>query len=141
SPENSSITAAFSHAQGKGTVTYSHCQHTKPQACLWPFSIAKDRGFHCLMKTGRLECYIPHPMTISHDVKTVFAKSRNHIAKMLQTYSGCLSFVTDAWMSPNHHPYVAITVHFKHNGEPVSLLLDFMEVAKSHTGENLAAVF
>ncbi len=32
SSENGSITAAFSHAQGKGTVTYSHCQHTKPQA-------------------------------------------------------------------------------------------------------------
>ncbi len=51
---------------------------------LWPFSIAKDHGFCCLMKTGWPECYIPHLTTISQDVKTVFAKSHNCIAKMLQ---------------------------------------------------------
>ena len=34
-----------------------------------------------------------------------------------------------------------ITVHFKHQGEPMSLLLDIVEVAKSHTGVNLAAAF
>ncbi|SJL08910.1 uncharacterized protein ARMOST_12284 [Armillaria ostoyae] len=60
---------------------------------------------------------------------------------MLQAYNGCLNFATDAWTSPNHCPYIAFTVHFEHDGEPVSLLLDFIEVAKSHSGENLAEVF
>jgi hypothetical protein len=32
-------------------------------------------------------------------------------------------------------------VHFEHNGEPMSLLLDLVEVAKSHSGVNLAAAF
>jgi hypothetical protein len=36
---------------------------------------------------------------------------------------------------------VALTVHFEHEGEPISLLLDIVEVAKSHTGVNLAAAF
>jgi hypothetical protein len=36
---------------------------------------------------------------------------------------------------------VAFTVHFAHNGEPISMLLDLVEVAKSHSGENLAAAF
>ena len=44
-------------------------------------------------------------------------------------------------MSPNHKEYVAFTVHFKHEGAPVSMLLDLVEVAKSHSGENLAAAF
>ena len=52
-----------------------------------------------------------------------------------------MSFVTDAWMSPNQQAYVAITVHLEHNGEPLSMLLDIVEVVKSHTGENLAAAF
>jgi hypothetical protein len=52
-----------------------------------------------------------------------------------------LSFATDAWTSPNHKAYVAFTVHFAHEGEPVSMLLDLVEVAKSHSGENLAAAF
>ena len=52
-----------------------------------------------------------------------------------------MSFATDAWTSPNQRAYVAITVHLERNGEPISMLLDNVEVAKSHTGENLAAAF
>ena len=52
-----------------------------------------------------------------------------------------MNFATDAWTSPNQRAYVAITVHFEHQGEPMSLLLDIVEVAKSHTGANLAAAF
>ncbi len=36
-----------------------------------------------------------------------------------QKFDGMLSFTTDAWTSPNHHMYVALTVHFVHdNGTP-----------------------
>ena len=52
-----------------------------------------------------------------------------------------LSFGTDAWTSPNHKAYVAVTVHFKQNGVPMCLLLDLVEVAKSHSGTSLAATF
>jgi hypothetical protein len=34
-----------------------------------------------------------------------------------------------------------VTVHFEQNGEPMCLLLDLVEVAKSHSGVNLAAAF
>ena len=52
-----------------------------------------------------------------------------------------MSFATDAWTSPNQRAYVAITVHLEHKGEPISMLLDIVEVAQSHTGVNLAAAF
>jgi len=52
-----------------------------------------------------------------------------------------LSFATDAWTSPNHKAYVAITVHLEQNGEPLAMLLDLVEVPKSHTGYNLALAF
>jgi len=52
-----------------------------------------------------------------------------------------LSYATDAWTSPNHKAYVAISVHFKKDGVPVSMLLDIVEVARSHSGLNLAAAF
>jgi hypothetical protein len=32
-------------------------------------------------------------------------------------------------------------VHLEHQGEPLSLLLDIVEVAQSHTGVNLAGAF
>jgi hypothetical protein len=52
-----------------------------------------------------------------------------------------LHFGTDVWTSPNHKAYVAVTVHFEVDGVAVSMLLDVVEVAKSHTGANLAAAF
>jgi len=52
-----------------------------------------------------------------------------------------LNFATDAWTSPNHKAYTAITVHFEHEGVPISMLLDLVEVAKSHSGANLAEAF
>ena len=89
----SSITKAFER-QGKGKVKYSHRQHTSMEAraeiVRWvaesqrPFEIVNDCGFQSLMKTGRSECYIPSPTTVSWDVKQVFANVRQRIAKMLQ---------------------------------------------------------
>jgi hypothetical protein len=52
-----------------------------------------------------------------------------------------LSFATDAWTSPNHKAYVAITVHLEQNGSPLAMLLDIVEVPKSHTSFNLAVTF
>lgn len=58
-----------------------------------------------------------------------------------QGHEGALSFGTDAWTSPNHKAYVAITIHFEQAGNPICLLLDIVEVACSHSGANLAAAF
>lgn len=49
-----------------------------------PFQIVSDRGFQSLMKTGRPEYYIPSPTTVSRDVKQVFVKARQRMARMLQ---------------------------------------------------------
>ncbi|CDO72042.1 hypothetical protein BN946_scf184943.g77 [Trametes cinnabarina] len=51
------------------------------------------------------------------------------------------SFTTDAWTSPNHCAYVAFSVHFEKDGKPMSMLLDFVELAVSHSGVNLATAF
>jgi hypothetical protein len=59
----------------------------------------------------------------------------------LQQIDGTLSFGTDAWMSPNHKAYVAVTVHFEQHGQSISLLLDLVDLACSHTGANLAKAF
>ena len=58
-----------------------------------------------------------------------------------QEHEGALSFKTNAWTSPNHKAYFAITVTFEVNGVQYSMLLDLVEVAKSHLGLNLAAAF
>jgi hypothetical protein len=55
-----------------------------------------------------------------------------------QNYDGDINFASDAWTSPNHKALVAITAHFLHNDQPISMLLDLVEVAMSHTGKELA---
>ena len=52
-----------------------------------------------------------------------------------------LNFATDAWTSLNHKAYVVVTVHFHHNGKPLSMLLDIVEIAERHTSVTLAATF
>ena len=47
----------------------------------------------------------------------------------------------DVWTSPNHRSYVAVTVHFEKDGAPIAMLLDLVQVARSHTGATLAGVF
>lgn len=59
----------------------------------------------------------------------------------LQDYEGDLNFTTDAWTSPNNKAMLAFGVHFEHEGVPMSFLLDVVELAESHTGENLARAF
>ena len=112
------------------------------------------------MKTGQPEYQIPSPVTVSRDVKNVFISIRKCIAKMLQVrsyhnclrrlnnslirqqdYDGALNFATDAWTSPNNKAYIVVTVHFEKDGVLISMLLDLVEVACSHSGINLAAAF
>ncbi len=118
---------------------------------LRPFSVVRDPGFLSLMKTGRPGYYVPSPSTVSRDVKTVFARTRVRIAQLLrvsrtvsfmraqtthttaQDYDGKLSFGTDAWTSPNHRAFIAISVHLEVDGQPLRLLLDLVELAEVRT--------
>jgi hypothetical protein len=70
-----------------------------------------------------------------------FLKQKKTYFSGAQEHNGALNFATDAWTSPNHKAYVAVTVHFENAGVPVSMLLDIIEVAQSHSGFNLAAAF
>jgi hypothetical protein len=67
----------------------------------------------------------------------------NHLSGLtyLQEHDGDLNFATDTWTSPNHKVFVTVTVHFENDGVPVSMILDLVKVAQSHSGINLATVF
>ena len=71
----------------------------------------------------------------------MFTKSQVCIATMLQQYPGKLSFSTDAWTSPNHKVFIAVSIHLEKDGSAMSFLLDMVEVARSHSGVNLAVAF
>ncbi|KIY60865.1 hypothetical protein CYLTODRAFT_415846 [Cylindrobasidium torrendii FP15055 ss-10] len=129
------ISLMFNNQCKAGVTSYSTIPHTPTQTraeCVrWcaedgrPFCVVRNRGFLSMMKTRRPHHWVPHPTTVAQDTKKVFAKTRQRIAKMMQT-------------SANHRASVAITAHLLVAGKPKSLLLDFFEVPESHTGETFA---
>jgi hypothetical protein len=62
----------------------------------------------------------------------VFAHTHERIAKILEDYEGDISFATDAWTSPNHYAYVALTAHLQAQGQLLSIILNIVEVPKVH---------
>ncbi|KAK0429990.1 hypothetical protein EV421DRAFT_1913592 [Armillaria borealis] len=80
-PKNGSIVSMLKRF-GSKVISYSTCVHTKTEVraeCMrWcaeslrPFNLFADRGFKSLMKMGQPQHYIPHPMTVSCNTKTVF---------------------------------------------------------------------
>ncbi|PBK85577.1 hypothetical protein ARMGADRAFT_941794, partial [Armillaria gallica] len=87
---------------GSKIILYSTHPHTKMES---------------LMRTSHPQHYIPDPTTVSCDTKTMFARTHNCISKYLRKFDGMLSFATNAWTSPNHCGYVALTIHFVHEND------------------------
>ncbi|KAF9001213.1 hypothetical protein BDZ89DRAFT_968687, partial [Hymenopellis radicata] len=95
-----------------------------------PFNIVKDRMYVDLQKTGRPEYYIPHPTTMSRDVKTAFVRTRQEIVQLLRNYDGDISFEFDGWTSENHGAYGALCADIIVDGEVQTILIDFIKIAK-----------
>ncbi|KAL0565496.1 hypothetical protein V5O48_016531 [Marasmius crinis-equi] len=149
--KNKDIAQIFDGMRKAGIRTYSNVEHTPQQTRAeivhWvsescrPFEIVADRGYLELMKRGRPHYWIPHPTMVSRDVKKTLARTCQRVSQILREYEGDINFTTDAWTSANHGVFVAITAHIVMDGKCEKLLLDFFEVAESHTGKTLAREF
>ena len=145
-----SIFAAFAR-QGQLPVNVSHRAHTTTQArahlVKWvtesnrPPGALNDRELRDLLTAGRPKLELPSPNTVRRDIKVAFEKSRDVIGDLLRKHPGRLHFATDTWTSPNHRAICAWTVHLEHDGQPLSFLLDIIEIPESHTGATLAREF
>lgn len=108
-----------------------------------PFTIVKDRCFKWLQREGHPDRYIPTREQVSLDVKKLYQKSKKRLASELQAFDGELALALDCWTSPNHRPWMSISVsrlRKREDGveEPVTHILDFVELPCSHTGRNMA---
>jgi hypothetical protein len=97
-----------------------------------PANIINDRELRDLLTTGWPNIELPSNNTIFRDIKASFEKCQDRITKLLQEHPGRLHFATDAWTSPNHHAFVAWTVHLEYEGEMLSFLLDIIELPEVH---------
>ncbi|KAJ6587344.1 hypothetical protein B0H10DRAFT_1831741, partial [Mycena sp. CBHHK59/15] len=135
------LTDIFRAHEAGGGESFSHVPLTNEQSRMFdgspraseslrPFVIVKDRAYRRLMKSGRTSAYIPSPTTIARDVKLLFNKTRERLKKRFQNTPACISLVTDAWTSPNHRAYIAVSGHWEEEGKQINCLLDFVDVPK-----------
>ncbi|KAJ6615157.1 hypothetical protein B0H10DRAFT_1718280, partial [Mycena sp. CBHHK59/15] len=115
---NQRLTDIFKAHAAAGGKSFSHVPLTNEQS----------RAYRKLMKSGRPSAYIPSPTTIARDVKLLFNKTRERLKRHFQNTPACISLATDAWTSPNHRAYVAVSGHLEEEGKRINCLLDFVEV-------------
>jgi hypothetical protein len=119
--------------------------------CAWchrPFSITTNPELVELFQMLYAQVEIPHPITISHDVREIFSICRKKVARVLevrvcvvtdsiiltsitQDYPGWLHIGVDGWTSPNVFSFLGITVHWVISGRIESFILDFIRWAPS----------
>ncbi|CAG8742668.1 16767_t:CDS:2 [Cetraspora pellucida] len=85
---------------------------------------------------------IPVGDTIRNDIIKSFKDESINIKCLLQSVLGKLSFAIDVWTSANIYFYFAITVHWiSKDWKLQNILLDFINLHGSHSGENLCDAF
>ncbi|KAJ3833742.1 hypothetical protein F5878DRAFT_492977, partial [Lentinula raphanica] len=97
-----------------------------------------------LQKEGRPNNYVPGKDTVARDVKKLYLAAKEHLAKELQAYEYLIPVELDCWSSPNHRAFMSVMIHIFRNSdengaeELTAVLLDFVELPCSHSGENMA---
>ncbi|KAE9402475.1 hypothetical protein BT96DRAFT_937132 [Gymnopus androsaceus JB14] len=82
--------------------------------------------------------YIPSKETVSRDIKHLYNKTKEKLAKELQEYEGELPIAIDCWTLPNHQACMSVMVANLQKGsdgkeELVTHQLDFVELPCSHS--------
>lgn len=71
-----------------------------------------------------------------------YEEDKIKIQNILVNLPGKISFTTDCWISPSSKSFMSITAHFIDNNWKLQhILLDFIEMFDSHTGQNLKNTF
>ncbi|KAJ3965088.1 hypothetical protein EV361DRAFT_767112, partial [Lentinula raphanica] len=66
--------------------------------------------FCWLLKEGRPNHYVPSKETVARDMKKLYRLTKEKLAEELQSCEYKLALALDCWSSPNHRPFMSITV-------------------------------
>lgn len=71
----------------------------------------------------------PSPTTISHDVKEIYAITKDTVAKELRATKGKIHCGLDGWQSPNVISFLGVTVTRVVGAKIEEFILDFVKYA------------
>jgi len=80
--------------------------------------------------------------TIKRYIINSYETARINMQNILKNLSSKISFITDILTSPNTKSFLSLTAHFiNENWELQNVLVDFIQIHGSHTGENIKNTF
>lgn len=107
-----------------------------------PFTIIEETGFIDYVRSIHPTTEIPTADTIKSHIMKFYEDDKEKIKNILKNISGKISFTTDCWTSLSSKSFMSITAHFIDDDWNLKhLLLDFIEINDSHTGQNLKNAF
>ncbi|CAB4403415.1 unnamed protein product [Rhizophagus irregularis] len=107
-----------------------------------PFTVTEGDKFQRLIKLCNAKVEIPSADTVRNDILKLYNNYRTNMKNKLQNVPGKLSFTLDCWTSTNTVAFLGITCHYIDiNWNLHDILVDFVHLSGSHTGENLAKAF
>src|SRR6266508_2837651 len=107
-----------------------------------PFTIVKESNFINFVHLLCPAAIIPSSDTIKNYIMNFYKINKEKIQSFLQNLSGKISFTTDIWIPPSAKSFLSLTTHFiNKKWELQNVIIDFIQIHNSHTGENIKNVF
>ncbi len=107
-----------------------------------PFTIVEESNFINFVHSLCPAAIIPSSDTIKNYIMNFYKINKEKIQSFLQNLSGKISFTTDIWTSPSAKSFLSLTAHFiNKKWELQNVIIDFIQIHDSHTGENIKNVF
>jgi hypothetical protein len=107
-----------------------------------PFRLVDSPALRWLFRHLNPRVKVPSANTIRSDIDQHFKKEKARVCGVLRNVPGRLSFTVDAWVSPNAHAFLGITVHWVDaEWQLRHMLLDIPAIDGPHDGGNLCRTF
>lgn len=106
------------------------------------FTTVEEQSFLDFIYTLYPTAKIPSADTIKSYISNFYKADKEKIQNILLDVPGKISFTTDCWTSPSIKSFLSITAHFINKDWVLQhILLDFIEMHDSHSGQNLKETF
>ncbi|CAB5364726.1 unnamed protein product [Rhizophagus irregularis] len=106
------------------------------------FTIVEEPSFIEFVHSLHPGALIPSADTIKRNIYNLYEVNVKKIKDILQMVPGKISFTTDIWTSPSTKSFLSLTAHFIDKEWKLrSVIVDFIQMYGSHTGENIKNTF
>jgi hypothetical protein len=107
-----------------------------------PFTIVQEAAFVEFIQTLTPNAKIPTANVIKNNIMDFYLVEQEKIQEILQDTKGRISFTTDIWTSVSMKAFMVITAHYiDKEWKLQNIVIDFIQIWGTHTGENIKEIF